>query len=704
MRHSFEIGVICVALAACAEQHELEVGYVDDQAAAGSAVKADEADLSEACPPDRQVALSLQGGCPVADNLPWAVSSLFGIDDAGDPHAPEDGMGGLCLYEWQGGEDATRRDARRLRRTLGGAVDGIAADCRVVAPLASPISDMMAPSLRSAFVSAINYPGDLAGTPDPVRVAVVDSSPRFYNNGTARGGNSGHGLTVGRIVRGMTCGPDGAATGACVGYVADHLAMPRLPGGRIDRARGGYYGYFTDAAISINAAVSAWLGHMNAPPAGEAPQRRLVINLSLGWEGIYGGAYDPALPVQGQRAPPVLAVHRAITRAVCHGALVIAAAGNDAGGSPASTGPMYPGGWEIAPAPQAADCAGFGLATDAAGVPPAVTDYTPLVHSVGGVDGADVELASTRVGGRPRLAAPAFQAVMKYFNPNEMRWKNTDPMSGTSAAAAVVSAAATLAWGYEPNLNGADVMALIYGQSEPIGGGADYCHGGSCAANFGIRRASLCSTLLAVCPSAGGNCPDPADFDCDPMPAAGAGSNATVLAALRMGTAAAATMSPVAAAGTTHYDYGMIGLCGGSIALSSAEKKPPVGWGVCPEKQLLNGHGQPWVSPQPGDDPCPDCYALEYTAGGQQAFTITMGIDSDYSKSTLTDATLTVDGYAAVDLDSYGVSSLTGGDVLKVTGVMCKNCDPALTPTKVTLSFEVDGNSSASSQLLVEPL
>lgn len=695
MRRTIGLGIVCAALTACGEQHEpLEVAYAEAQVAAGAAEKADGLQTSDACPATRFVGRALEGDCPRPQDGNWRTTALFSSDDAGEQVAVDDGMGDLCLYRWAGARKPTDRAVNELQRSLGDRVSGLGADCRVVAPLASPVSNQVWSPMRQAFVRAVNFPRDLAGDPRPVRVAVVDTSPRFYNDGRARGGTSGHGLTIGRIIRGLTCASDGAPSGACVGYISDHLALPRLLDGTVDRANGGYYGYFSEAAVSINAAVNAWQRHMAAPPPGEAPQQRLVINLSIGWDGVYGGAYDPARPVETQLSAPILAVHRAIERAVCHGALVIAAAGNDTGGLPVPTGPMFPGGWEQAPAP--GDCHRFGNRIDDADVPPPDALYRPLVHSVGGVDGTDTALASTRKQGRPRLAASAFQAVMLYSDPTGGTGV-TDVMSGTSAAAAVASATAALVWGYEPDLNGADVMARIYRSAVSLPPArADYCLGPRCATRYDVRRLSMCAALVATCPSKDARCPDPVDFDCPPLPAAHAGSNGDVPTAPFR---AASTLPDQNYAGIATYDHGSVPECGAS-KVTSAHGSAPATWGVCPDRQAFTSEAAPWISPQPGVDPCPECIADEYLSGGYHTFDLYLAIDTAYWGETLEDATLTLDGKAVVDLAAYGMPTVTGGDVVYLSGVVCKTCSGV--PKTAELAFSSKSSSAPTSQLVIK--
>jgi hypothetical protein len=125
--------------------------------------------------------------------------------------------------------------------------------------------------------------------------------------------------------------PETAPGVNCVGFVSHNLALPMVTPTIATPALGGFFGYQSQLAASLQAAVSDWKAHnAGAAAADETPHERLVINVSLGWEPIYGGAVPAAGPAG--LAPPVRAVYDALQHAACNGALVFAAAGNDPGG------------------------------------------------------------------------------------------------------------------------------------------------------------------------------------------------------------------------------------------------------------------------------------------------------------------------------------------------------------------------------------
>ena len=72
-------------------------------------------------------------------------------------------------------------------------------------------------------------------------------------------------------------------------------------------------------AAGIVEAVERW----RTADYGSNPTPHLVLNLSAGWEPSYFGGDGPDMPVR------VRAVKTALEYASCHGALIVAAAGND---------------------------------------------------------------------------------------------------------------------------------------------------------------------------------------------------------------------------------------------------------------------------------------------------------------------------------------------------------------------------------------
>lgn len=539
----------------------------------------------DACPPDHWVGLLPEGGdCdklqPIQDQGGvWRFSRVFpgrsGVADNAESAR-------YCAVDWQPRVPGNPPPPRPPRTGL----EGLARDCRVVAPLAPLQSLRQHPEIGGRLRAVLlEQAGALKDAPvgKPVRVAVVDSAVDDASNpeGKAGKGRYGHGRTIGRVVRELTCPADVAAGDkqGCVGHVANHLALLLDKDGKPDPVNGGYYGKQGDLARAIHRAVDAWLTEAEA---GAKIGSRLVLNLSVGWDEdrLYGGPYAQSV---AELSGPVRAVHAAITRAVCHGAAVIVAAGNRTGGDDtvSTTGPMYPAAWEQKPAPSPAECRRFGVILD--GKNPPRSEYRPLVYAVAGLTGTDDWLLSTRTGGRPMRAGYAFHAAAS--DPEGAQF--TDALTGTSMAAAVTSSAAAVVWGYRPELAAADVMELIYQSGVQIGRAgpipADFCLGGAACAQP-IRRVSVCRALKLAC--AGGLCSGPVSGCLNDL-GAHEGKNPAWDASM-LGQA----MEAVGATG----DPGLVtpaSLCPGP--------------GCAPDLSFPNNGAKPFVGPQPGWPGCDYC-------------------------------------------------------------------------------------------------
>ncbi len=705
---------LLTALTACAPE-DPGISYAEgNEPGSGSALKADEVaiggtqgDDMDPCQPNRLIAYSPQGDCPDAVDG-WAAAPLFAFDDQGAQAAMPEGLDGLCLYEWGGDGQPSQAQQRPMRQRLGD-MTGVGPDCRVGAPLGDTLAAQIGPQMRAAFQTAINSPANIAGNPEKVRVAVVDTSPRNGDSGRARSGQSSHGLSVGRIIRAKTCASDGGARGACVGHIAHHLGLPRVEDSRPNYLQGGFFGLQSDPAVAIVAAVRDW----RAAQGEDEGQNNLVINLSLGWDGEFGGPLDPALPPEDQLVGGVLATYKAIEYAACSGALIVAAAGNDTGGLPVPTGPMYPAAWEQMPAPDAGRCALYNLNPPAGG-----PGYQPLLHSVGGVDGADAPLSNSREAGQPRAVAPGFQAGTMYLEPGS-GLQPTKFITGSSAAAATFSGAAALVWGYRPNLSANQVAEVVYASGVTLDDGSgpmtpDYCQGASCAA-WPVTRVSLCGAVKAACKSGASTCPaDVADFDCDATPAAYSGANlqlteAEILGAINAIKATDAldpsdgvsgvidlrTTSRNPTPATVPTNHGADARCGGVEV--TAQGAPQTN--ICADRQAHDSKASPWVAPQPGADPCPDCYALSYTLNGYTYVDLTIDIDTAYDGYDLEDATFYANGNA-IDLYSYGLGTVSGYTSKTLYGIyLGKNV--SLSSAKLTFqSYDATKAGCATSSAL----
>lgn len=253
-------------------------------------------------------------------------------------------------------------------------------------------------------------------------------------------------------------------------------------------------------------------------------KEHLVIDVVMGWDPVQVSGWTPP-PLQGsaENDPRVTAVVSLLKRASCMGAIVVASAGNTTG----SPGPMIPAVFESLPAPTAAECSllGFGpIASPATkspvdicrpGAPPS-SAYAPLVYAAGAVDASDRRLTTSRPYSLPRLMAFGLSVTAPTAVDDSNPLPYTTPLSGTSAAAAIVGAVAAGVWSAQPTLTASQVMELVYQSgvnvqdvaksSEPVR--TEFCLGqpfGPCNA-YPAHRVVMCRALKAALPQASVTC------------------------------------------------------------------------------------------------------------------------------------------------------------------------------------------------------
>ncbi|MFT3768591.1 MAG: S8/S53 family peptidase [Minicystis sp.] len=510
--------------------------------------------VAPVCPGTQQIGRVEQGDtcpAPIAGDAGsqggWTVDRLF----AGlAPTLPPE-LSAFCVYTWTGSGPPSFSSLPSYHSAPPSS--WLDPDCMAGAAMAD--SDIargaLTPELEQAFAAELETPATLPAAPigGPVRVAVVDAWP-----GVGRVGNFDHGFGMAAIARRIACGP---GPSSCFLTAAPHLALDLVAPDVHNVFNGGFFGYQSRLARAIVEAVTA--------RAATAPDDKLVINLSVGWDSRYNVGPD------GLISEPVIAVRTALEFAACQGALVIAAAGNAGSGLNPGVGPVSPAAWESIAAPT---CAG------------PVT--RPLVYAIGGLDGRDLPLANTRPGGLPRLAAPAYMA------PGVMNDSSgpviTGPFTGSSVAAAVASGIAASVWHQDPSLRPDQVMAYLHASAVVSPIPADFCLGASCGV---VRRLSLCRALEAVTMTA---------LSCTKIPFA-AGHNPTWSAADRATIEGLVTHDY---SGTDLVDVITPSICSSEVYVPSGSTHTFTPY-PCPQEQLPNSIVMPTVGPNPPPDPCPAC-------------------------------------------------------------------------------------------------
>lgn len=422
------------------------------------------AECAGACPTFAQ-----WDSAPLFDASPWIVAQ--GVSAPGP-------LASFQRYTWAGELDVTEADQDVLLGHPGFVEANVAV--RGVSPQSDPLTEAAAPLLRD--ITEWKYqavdPGDVAGTNAQraeVHVAIVDTEPSGALDGPAI-----HGRAMAAMAEAAAC-PEGPA--GCAVKVVPVVGLPRFADGTIDFEGGGFSGTPGDIAVGTFEAVERWLD----ANVGVAVPSRLVINLSLGLDS------DVFTDVPASKN----ALLQTLRYAHCHGALIVAAAGNDEGLG--TEGALWPAELETVWSPTPGQCsAAYGLTPPNEGA-----SYRPLLHSVGSL-ALDPGLGpSTREGSMPRLAGPGTHTVTPDLE---------HVLTGSSVAASTTAGVAALALSYNPSLSRGAVMQLVHDHGGVLPGqvAEHYLGGGAAPA---VRRVRACATLEAACAQPGALCGG-VDLDC----------------------------------------------------------------------------------------------------------------------------------------------------------------------------------------------
>lgn len=513
----------------------------------------------------------------------WRGGPLF--PEAELAQCPE--LGRFCVWEYDGGAgpvsptDALCLDEIDGRYELGKeqrnvmlcrlpAVADAEPDAMVLAPAGGALHAKLWPELEKRFWEQAGRTALPAhpGTAPEVWLTLLDTSPQTPHPTLAD--SSPHGESLAHFARSLVCDP-GSGTG-CVADVRTRLALAYKsfdrddPNASVrDPVQGGFFGLLSELAETVVTELVDWRN---------TGADRLVLNLSVAWDRLYGGA----TPVETM-PPAVLAVYRALECAACLDVVTVAAAGNlaDLHAGNDFRAPMLPAAWtKRATAPA-----------------PGCDRPRPLLYAAGGFDARRRPLANALEDGIPELVAYGDHAAI-----GTGLTRPTATLTGSSTATLVVSATAAAVAYYAPASPVADVMATVYAAGEPISGPADFCTvsaGGAdpqtCPSS---RYVSLCesvhlaytgSSLLAPCAPRPSRRPDLSGLS--PVPA-GAPT-------LDVGVACRSCWQDPRPCWT---------LCGADLPLFSLASS---GFDFCPRRRLHALARKPGAHPQPQSNLCPDC-------------------------------------------------------------------------------------------------
>lgn len=301
------------------------------------------------------------------------------------------------------------------------------------------------------------------------RIVVIDSAADAAHGQISPGQGTRHGDTLAHLIEDLVCMPrQPNGYRECAAEVTTALALPWVESGA-DRPHGGHTGSPAELAEAIHRATQRWIDDRAIDPV--FTPRRLILNLSLGWEHTSGVA-DCYTSGDAARGLPVTAVEETLKQIAAEDVLVIAAAGNQSGGLGSRTGLLCPGAFQRLPHPDAPS--------------------TSLLYAVTGLDASDRPLTSARELGHTGIAAYGFGAVA---------WRDGDPvppaLTGSSVSTAVVSAVAALVLAHRPDRTNTEVAKAIYEGGYATNKTADACPR-ELPRCIMLRRANLCGALKKV--------------------------------------------------------------------------------------------------------------------------------------------------------------------------------------------------------------
>ncbi|MEO0593233.1 MAG: S8/S53 family peptidase [Myxococcota bacterium] len=556
---------------------EGDLGVTSDTRMAESLVFEEEPEVAAAGTAWRWIGTLPDGesNCPEPDDDEFETRPLFAAKASKDDDLP-DALSRYCVYEsdnFELGVDGVPEELAKLD------LEDLEADLAVVAGNAS-LADIFAPMEADTFDQQVarlpRLPGESFG---PVELALIDSAPSHppVEDVIVPSGASGHGFALAQMMRRVLCDDEER----CVGMLGSELALSlnRDPNGKILKQpdQGGAFGTIGELAEAIRSYTRQWKERDSGAP--------LVLNLSLGWNPLYGGDLEDKY-----WTPSVRSVYDALAEARCRGALIFAASGNATGGQAYTDGPLLPAAWNLAPAPSAEDCleryqvysqqekekSEFG---------------SPLVYAVAGVGADGTPIANARPNAQSRIVGYAQHATASF------QGSYSRTLTGTSVGSAIASAVATLVWSYNPWLSADHVAHLVYASGDDIGRTADYCPGAASGCSEISRRISACQALFMACERFNPSCH--AELEgCES--ALGVKPEAPPNALKSF--AAPLVPAPVFSSAPVRLSE-----CGSRDIYEVAGHLPT---DPCPDVQFYDVGVQPWTNPQPGIPPCPNCKGI----------------------------------------------------------------------------------------------
>lgn len=415
-------------------------------------------------------------------------------------------MARYCAYELAPG--AVVRAALPALAAPAGVIESVVADYAQVLPQALIRGTGAGHHARLRDQLGASFKDGASNVDDATRpyVAIIDTAePEVAWPGKPR---EQHGLVMGGIVSTIRCPADDASCDRERVLYAQAFPSSLSSTGDDVEARGSVW--------SLNLAVLEALERWRSLSGGKVP---LVLNMSVGWEWsgedteVLAAGRSDLLEGRGGAtlSPAEEALFLTLSWASCQQVLAIAAAGNTRGGACAQTGPMAPAAWESVTPLDWSECRALLDPADHAGLAPE-PEHRPnaLVYAAGGVDADDQPIVNARPRSEPKRVLYASMASVPTSHADY-----TAPWTGTSVAAASLSAIAAQYWGLGANLalRPVEVMAAIDGQGTPIAAGCVAQSASSVPSSASVPRVRAYDVLPDLYESSSVPLVSPADTD-----------------------------------------------------------------------------------------------------------------------------------------------------------------------------------------------
>jgi len=592
-------------------------------------------DITNGCSNSNWVAIKTKTSqsCPKAEN--WSVRSLFKENTTIRNLSLEN----YCTYtEIKTTIDRNQKVPEELKKLIeqGLIENNPQKDCFVITSLASTIAPDVTSTLHKQLMvqsGKIDLP-PIKNELYPVRMAILDTLPtREYSPSNAPT-RSSHGVSLATIAENLLCDD---SSDSCYAHLTSRLALAYSSDKRDkdysvyrDDIRGGFFGSLTDLASAIRNETIAWKSY--------EPRSRLVLNLSLGWNSLIwsGAGTQPETYLAG-----VKGVYSAIEDAVCHGALVIAAAGNKGNSKVEDQHPMLPAAWQDIPSPSDKRC-NYLLDKQFEGN----NGKGSMVYGVSAIDSVGRSLTNTRSNAKSRFSAYGDHAIVETSGA-----LNNTVLTGSSVSTLLVSSIASMVWAHRPELTSSEIMELIYKSGDNLGIPADF-YGNASGTDILMHRASMCSALKYAC----NGLPCGNSINQCPWNQYFSNLNSTSLV-------------------TTSADQ--------SYLLSDIASCSPVADPTCKLNQQDSLTISPWIIPQPDSTVCPNCSNIQANQS------LMIQTSSSYS-GVVTEASL------IIGEDIYQIPPFVLGDKIAIKNFPL---DGSVSP--VYLSFLIDGDYRETVPLLI---